>query len=79
MTNSAEPDQLAFLQKPTDMDLHCLQRQGTAGPGLIHLQLALLRQNLVSQSYICQSRFKFLYIFFHLTHFISNYSYLKQI
>ena len=30
MTNSADPDQLASsLQKPTDLDLHCLQRQGT--------------------------------------------------
>ena len=26
MTNSADPDQLA-LQKPTDLDLHSLQRQ----------------------------------------------------
>ena len=30
MTNSADPDQLAswLLQKPTVLDLHCLQRQG---------------------------------------------------
>ena len=27
MTNSADPDQLAS-QKPTDLDLHCLLRQG---------------------------------------------------
>ena len=27
MANSADPDQLAS-QKPTDLDLHCLQRQG---------------------------------------------------
>ena len=27
MTNSADPDQL-LLQKPTDLDLHCLLRQG---------------------------------------------------
>ena len=26
MSNSADPD-----QKPTDLDLHCLQRQGTSG------------------------------------------------
>ena len=26
MTNSADPDHL--VQKPTDLDLHCLQRQG---------------------------------------------------
>ena len=28
MANSAEPDQLA---SPTDLDLHCLQRQGISG------------------------------------------------
>ena len=27
MANSADPDQLAS-EKPTDLDLHCLQRQG---------------------------------------------------
>ena len=27
MTNNADPDQLAF-QKPTDLDLRCLLRQG---------------------------------------------------
>ena len=26
MANGADPDQLVF-QKPTDLDLHCLQRQ----------------------------------------------------
>ena len=30
MANSVDPDQLAF-QKPTDLDLHCLQRQGISG------------------------------------------------
>ena len=29
MANSANPDQLA--QKPTDLDLHCLQRQDISG------------------------------------------------
>ena len=36
MAKSADPDQL-LLQKPTDLDLHCLQRQvisGSAGQGL---------------------------------------------
>ena len=27
MANSADPDQLAS-KKPTDLDLHCLQKQG---------------------------------------------------
>ena len=34
MTNSADPDQdqvSLLLQKPTDRDLHCLQRQGISG------------------------------------------------
>ena len=35
MTNSADPDQLAseswLLKKPTDLDLHCLQRKGISG------------------------------------------------
>ena len=31
MANSADPDQLASSQKPTDLDLHCLQRQGISG------------------------------------------------
>ena len=40
MANSADPDQLVssanlassgLLQKPTDLDLHCLQRQGISG------------------------------------------------
>ena len=30
MANSVHPDQLAS-KKPTDLDLHCLQRQGIAG------------------------------------------------
>ena len=29
MANSADPDQLA--SKPTDLDLHCLERQGISG------------------------------------------------
>ena len=28
MTNSADPDQLASSEKPTDLEIHCLQRQG---------------------------------------------------
>ena len=41
MANIADPDQLAS-QKPTDLDLHCLQMQvipGSAGPGLKYLFL----------------------------------------
>ena len=33
MVNSVDPDQLASSEakKPTDLDLHCLQRQGISG------------------------------------------------
>ena len=37
MTNSVDPNQLAyedfflFLKKPTDLDLHCFQKQGISG------------------------------------------------
>ena len=31
MTNSAESDQLASSEAPTDLDLHCLLRQGMSG------------------------------------------------
>ena len=30
MANSVDPDQLAS-EKPTDLDIHCLQRQGISG------------------------------------------------
>ena len=30
MANSTDPDQL-LLQKPTDLGLHCLKRQGISG------------------------------------------------
>ena len=43
MTNSADPDQLASLKKPTDLDLHCLQRQGIS-------ELSRTRVNDLSQN-----------------------------
>ena len=51
MANSADPDQL-LLQKPTDLDLHCLQNRvypGSAGQGLIFsmLHLIISRQHLI--------------------------------
>ena len=39
MTNSADPDQLASSEVGTDLDLHCLLKQGmscSAGEGLKH-------------------------------------------
>ena len=43
MINRADPDQLASKKKPTDLDLHCLLRQGmscSAREGLrLHLVL----------------------------------------
>ena len=54
MTNSAEPDQLSWLlQKPTDLDLHCLQRQGIyAGPGLKSYTMCILINALKSDDKI---------------------------
>ena len=40
MTNSADPDQ---LKKPTDLDLHCLQRQGISGFSRTRVNLQHMR------------------------------------
>ena len=40
MTNSADPDQLASLKKPTDLDLHCLQRQGISGFSMTRVKVS---------------------------------------
>ena len=37
MANSADQDQLAS-EKPTDLDLHCLQRQGICGLSRIRVK-----------------------------------------
>ena len=41
MANSADPDQLAS-KKPTDLDLHCLQRQGISNIGRTRVNIAIL-------------------------------------
>ena len=43
MTNSADPDQLAswLFQKPTDLDLLCLHRQGISGFSRIMVNICL--------------------------------------
>ena len=41
MTNSADPDQMA-LQKPADLDLHCLQSQGISGSARLGLTVMYL-------------------------------------
>ena len=54
MANSADPDQLAWLlKKPTDLDLHCLERQDISGfsrtrvnPGPVEPGYALLLQTV---------------------------------
>ena len=51
MTNSADPDQLA--SRPTDLDLHCSQRQGisgSAGKGLSNVRM----RNSVANRYLRQ-------------------------
>ena len=42
MANSADSDQLAstdLVKKPTDLDLHCLQRQGISGFSMTRVNL----------------------------------------
>ena len=43
MANSADPDQLAS-QKPTDLDLHCLQKQGISGFSRTRVNKTLLEK-----------------------------------
>ena len=38
MANSVDPDQLA--SKPTDLDLHCLQKQGISGLSRTRVNIA---------------------------------------
>ena len=52
MTNSADPDQLAFeeanwFQKPTDLDLHCLQRQGISRISMTRVNLKYLQVDFI--------------------------------
>ena len=52
MANSADPDQLA--QKPTDLDLHCLQRQGKSGFSRTRVNLQNKTSDKVHKhTYIC--------------------------
>ena len=50
MINNADPDQLAsseaLLQKPTDLDLHCLLRQGMLCSVREWLSLLVIRRSL---------------------------------
>ena len=50
MANSADPDQLAS-QKPTDLDLHCLQRPGISGFSRTRVKNLILSQGQ-SQKYM---------------------------
>ena len=52
MANSADLDQLAF-QRPTDMDLHCLQRQGISGFSRTRVKV-LIRIILVNSQQIVE-------------------------
>ena len=46
MANSADPDQLAFLQKPTDLGLHCLQKQDISGFSRTRVNLFVMQWNV---------------------------------
>ena len=45
MTKSADPD----LKKPTDLDLHCLQRQGIPGISRTKVKSVVSSQNIKLQ------------------------------
>ena len=49
MTNSGDPDQLA-LKKPTDLDLHCLQRQGLSGFCRTRVRVGVKKINIVNEN-----------------------------
>ena len=53
MAHSADPDQLASsganLKKPTDLDLHCLQRQGISGFSRTRVNIALDKELFSTQ------------------------------
>ena len=58
MANSADPDQLAsliswLLQKPADLDLHCLQRQGISGFSRTRVNIPLLVEQPHLPIYLC--------------------------
>ena len=43
MANSADPEKPTDLKKPTDLDLHCLQRQGISGLSRTRVNNKLVR------------------------------------
>ena len=52
MANSADPDQLSseiswLLQKPTDLDIHCLQRQDLSGFSRTRVNEEIISANIV--------------------------------
>ena len=51
MANSPDPDQLA-CQKPTDLDLHCLQGQGISGFSRTRVKLGV-NQKLSEEEIKC--------------------------
>ena len=69
MANSADPD-----QKPTDLDLHCLQRQGISGTSRARVNILLRLAMWISQ---CVSSYHQPYIF--ILHYSQLCDFLKQI
>ena len=65
MANSADPDQLASV-KPADLDLHCLQRQGTSRFSRTRVKMTFPLQIFSQSDYLIQI---FLYKF---TYFMTN-------
>ena len=46
MTNNADPGQLAS-KKPTDLDVHCLQRQGISGFRRTRVNVIIIIMNII--------------------------------
>ena len=57
MANSADTDQLASnLQKPTDLDLHCLQKQGIYGFSRTRVNKQLKQSEQHQVSYLIKQK-----------------------
>ena len=50
MTNSADPDQLAYSESTSDLDLHCLQRQGISGFSRTRVKIIFIYRSEVPMS-----------------------------
>ena len=70
LANSADPDQLA-LQKPTHLDLHCLQGQGVSGFSRTRVRAITTAADGILNFFL--NIFQRIYVFtFHVNHLPSQ-------